>query len=55
MRDYIIRRLLGLIPMIFYNIDKPMREKMYLDLERTRATQAARATAGEPGGQVQEN
>jgi hypothetical protein len=34
--------------MIFYNIDKPMREKMYLDLERTRAAQAARATAEEP-------
>ena len=52
---HLIFDLLGLIPMIFYNIDKPMREKMYLDLERTRAAQAARATAGEPGGQVKEN
>ena len=33
--------------MIFYNIDKPMREKMYLDLERTRAARAAMATDGE--------
>ena len=41
---HLIFDVLGLIPMIFYNIDKPMREKMYLDLERTRAAQAARAT-----------
>ena len=41
---HLIFDVLGLIPMIFYNIDKPMREKMYLDLERTRAAQAVRAT-----------
>ena len=51
---HLIFDLLGLIPMIFYNIDKPMREKMYLDLERTRAAQAARATAGEESARAQE-
>ena len=44
---HLIFDVLGLIPMIFYNIDKPMREKMYLDLERTRAARAAMATDGE--------
>ena len=51
---HLIFDLLGLIPMIFYNIDKPMREKMYLDLERTRAAQAARATGGEESAKAQE-
>lgn len=34
--------LLGIIPMLFYNIDQKTREKMYSDLERSRAAVAAR-------------
>ncbi len=33
--------VLSIIPMFFYNIDQKTRERMYLDLERTRATTAA--------------
>ncbi len=33
--------VLSIIPMFFYNIDQRTREKMYLDLERTRAVTAA--------------
>ncbi len=33
--------VLSLVPMFFYNIDQKTREKMYLDLERTRAAAAA--------------
>ncbi len=33
--------VLSLVPMFFYNIDRKTREKMYLDLERTRAAAAA--------------
>ncbi len=32
--------VLSIIPMFFYNIDKKTRERMYLDLERTRAAVA---------------
>ena len=32
---------LSLVPMFFYNIDKNTRERMYLDLERSRAAAAA--------------
>ena len=32
---------LSLVPMFFYNIDQKTRDKMYLDLERTRAATAA--------------
>ncbi len=32
---------LGLVPMFFYNIDQKTRDRMYLDLERTRAQTAA--------------
>ena len=35
--------LLGVIPMIFYNIDKKTRERMYIDLERARAAAAERS------------
>ena len=38
---------LGMIPMFFYNIDQKTRDRMYLDLERSRATTAARATTEE--------
>ena len=31
----------ALIPMLFYNIDKDTRERMYIDLERSRAKRAA--------------
>lgn len=34
------------IPMLFYNIDKSTRERMYLDLEHTRAVRAKLATEG---------
>ncbi len=33
---------LSLIPMFFYNIDQKTRDRMYLDLERTRAATAAK-------------
>lgn len=33
--------VLSIIPMFFYSIDQKTRERMYLDLERTRATTAA--------------
>lgn len=33
---------LSLVPMFFYNIDQKTRERMYLDLERSRAATAAR-------------
>ncbi len=39
---HLIFDLISLIPMIFYNIDKDTREKMYLDLEVSRAKEAAR-------------
>ena len=39
---HLIFDLLSLVPMIFYNIDKDTREKMYLDLEISRAKEAAR-------------
>lgn len=32
---------LSLVPMFFYNIDQKTRDRMYLDLERTRAQTAA--------------
>lgn len=32
---------ISLVPMFFYNIDQKMRDRMYLDLERTRAATAA--------------
>ena len=38
---HLIFDLLSLIPMIFYNIDKNTRERMYIDLERSRAERAA--------------
>ncbi len=38
---------LGMIPMFFYNIDQKTRDRMYLDLERTRAATAAKAKAEE--------
>lgn len=34
---------LGMIPMFFYNIYQKKRDRMYLDLERTRAATAAKA------------
>ena len=39
---HLIFDVLALLPMILYNIDKDTREKMYLDLERMRAAEAAR-------------
>lgn len=33
---------LSIIPMLFYNIDKKTRERMYIDLERARSAAAAR-------------
>ncbi len=39
--------LISLIPMFFYNIDQKTRERMYLDLERTRAATAAKAKVEE--------
>lgn len=38
---HLIFDLLSLVPMFFYNIDQKTRDKMYLDLERTRAQTAA--------------
>lgn len=38
---------LGMIPMFFYNIDQKTRERMYLDLERSRAATAAKAKTEE--------
>ena len=38
---HLIFDLLSLVPMFFYNIDQKTRDKMYLDLERTRAQVAA--------------
>ena len=38
---HLIFDLLSLVPMFFYNIDQKTRDKMYLDLERTRAQAAA--------------
>ena len=38
---------LGMIPMFFYNIDQKTRDRMYLDLERTRAATAAKAKVEE--------
>lgn len=40
---HLIFDLLGIIPMIFYNIDKKTRDRMYIDLERARSATAARA------------
>ncbi len=37
--------LLSLVPMFFYNIDQKTRDRMYIDLERTRAETAARVKA----------
>lgn len=41
---HLIFDLISLLPMILYNIDKDTREKMYLDLEISRAKEAERAT-----------
>ncbi len=38
---HLIFDFLALLPMIFYNIDKDTRERMYIDLERSRAKRAA--------------
>lgn len=38
---HLIFDALSLIPMIFYNIDKDTRDRMYIDLERSRALRAA--------------
>ncbi len=38
---HLIFDVLALIPMLFYNIDKNTRERMYLDLEKMRAERAA--------------
>ncbi len=38
---HLIFDLIALTPMLFYNIDKNTRERMYLDLEKTRAQRAA--------------
>ncbi|MBR6634553.1 MAG: MFS transporter [Clostridia bacterium] len=38
---HLIFDIISIIPMFFYNIDQKTRERMYLDLERTRATTAA--------------
>lgn len=38
---HLIFDLLALMPMLFYNIDKDTREKMYMDLERLRARRAS--------------
>ena len=38
---HLIFDLLSLVPMFFYNIDQKTRDRMYLDLERTRAQTAA--------------
>lgn len=38
---HLIFDMLSLLPMVFYNIDKDTREKMYIDLERSRALRAA--------------
>ena len=37
---HLIFDFLALLPMIFYNIDKDTRERMYIDLERARAKRA---------------
>lgn len=39
--------LFSLVPMFFYNIDQKTRERMYLDLERTRAATAAKVKTEE--------
>ena len=38
---HLVFDLFALIPMLFYNIDKDTRERMYIDLERSRAKRAA--------------
>ena len=38
----LIMDLISLIPMFFYNVDQKTRDRMYLDLERTRAETAAK-------------
>lgn len=38
---HLIFDVLSLVPMFFYNIDQKTRDRMYLDLERTRAQTAA--------------
>ena len=38
---HLIFDLLSLVPLFFYNIDQKTRDRMYLDLERTRAQTAA--------------
>ncbi len=40
---------LCLVPMFFYNIDQKTRDRMYIDLERTRAETAARVKAENDG------
>lgn len=46
--------LLGVIPMLFYNIDAKMRERMYLELEHSRALTAARVKRNADEGIIQE-
>lgn len=45
--------LLGLVPMLFYNIDAKTREKMYLDLEKSRALTAARVKRAADGEEAE--
>lgn len=51
---HLIFDVLGIIPMLFYNIDKKTREKMYLELElaRSRASNAATHSAENAGEQT---
>lgn len=44
---HLIFDVLSLVPMFFYNIDQKTRERMYLDLERSRAAAAAKVKAEE--------
>ena len=42
---HLVFDLFSLVPMMFYNIDKRTRDRMYLELEKTRAATSANATA----------
>ncbi len=51
---HLIFDAISLIPMVFYNIDKDTRERMYIDLERARALRAAMEKMERDGENSQE-